>query len=243
MQKFLLSLVLLLFGVSAAGSLHGQTLKRRPATPSPAPTAAQPSKPTIIPLTVTPGTPLKVALDTEVKIQKPGQVLHGKTTEPIYAFDKLLVPAGSEVTGRIEVIDPVSTKKRVLAAMDADFSPSRKIQVELVELVAPGGRRLAIHTIVSPGTNGVLQFVAAKDSEQSKVAAGKALAKGKLAQAKQQVREQLAAFKTQITAPNKAHRLERYALAQSPYRPQYLDPGTSFSATVPAYSIALYVIP
>src|SRR5262249_12336789 len=36
--------------------------------------------------------------------------------------------------------------------------------------------------------------------------------------------------KKQISAPGKMHRLERLALAQSPYRPQYLDAGTSFDA-------------
>jgi len=46
-------------------------------------------------------------------------------------------------------------------------------------------------------------------------------------------RKQLAVFKVQITSPGKVHRLERFALTQSPYRPQYLDPGTSFSGTVP----------
>jgi hypothetical protein len=187
----------------------------------------------MIALTLVAGIPLKVALDEEIRIRKVGQPVHGKTTEPLYAFDKLLVPAGSEVTGKIAEIEGVSTKTRTLAAMNADFSPERKLQVELDEVVTPDGRHLPIHTVVSPGTNGVLQFVQAGEQKQGKIAQGKKLAKGRLAQAQQQMKTQLAAFKTQIEAPRKMHRLERYALQQAPYRPQYLDPGTSFSATVP----------
>jgi hypothetical protein len=38
------------------------------------------------------GTPLKVIVDEEVRVRSDGQPVQGKTTEPIYAFDKLLVP-------------------------------------------------------------------------------------------------------------------------------------------------------
>lgn len=97
--------------------LSAQTLKRRPPKPlTPEPPAIQQVKPPVtIPLVVVAGTPLKVVLDKEVRLQKVGQPVHGKTTEPLYAFDKLLVPAGSEVTGRIAEIDSVSAKKRTLA--------------------------------------------------------------------------------------------------------------------------------
>lgn len=227
-------LLLFLFSVLCAGTLlPAQTLKIRPARPAEPPAAQKPKPTATIPLTVVAGTPLKVALDEEVRIRKVGEPVHGKTTEPLYAFDKLLVPAGSEVTGKIAEIEAVSAKARTLAAMNADFSPERKLQVELDEVVMPDGRRLPIHTIVSPGTNGVLQFVPANQQKQGKVAEGKSMARSRVAQAKQQMKTQLAAFKTQIEAPRKMHRLERYALQQAPYRPQYLDPGTSFSATLP----------
>jgi hypothetical protein len=117
--------------------------------------------------------------------------------------------------------------------MNADFSPSRKVQIEVDEVLVPDGRHLPIHALVSPGYNGVLQFVPANEPKQGKVAEGKSIAKGKVAQLRQDVKVQLAAFKTQVSAPNKKHRVERFALEQSPYRPQYLDPGTSLSATVP----------
>ncbi len=210
-------------------SVFGQTLKTRPAESPQVPS----QEPISIPLTVPVGTPLKVVLDRELRIRATGQPVHGKTLEPIYAFDKLLIPAGSEVTGRVADIEGVSKKTRTLAAMNADFSPQHKIRVELDEVHLSDGRVLPVHAVVAPGTNGVLQFISANQGKEGKIAEGKAAAKSKLAQAEADAIRQMAALKAQIVAPNKVHRLERYAMSQSPYRPQYLDPGTSCNASMP----------
>lgn len=215
--------------VVLAGTLSGQTLRTRPAEPS----KAQPPEPASIPLTVPVGTPLKVVLDRELRVRVVGQPIHGKTIEPIYSFDQLLIPADSEVTGKVAVIEGVSKKARTFAAMNADFSPYHQVQVELYEVHLSNGRVIAIHTIVVPGTNGVLQFVSANQPKQGKIAEGKSAAKSKLVQAEADAKRELAALKAQIISPHKMHRLERYAMAESPYRPQYLDTGTSFNASVP----------
>jgi hypothetical protein len=212
-----------------AASLFSQTLKPRP----PERPKAPPSEPALITLTVPAGTPIKVVLDRELRVRAAGQPIHGKTLEPIYSFDRLLIPAGSEVTGKVAEIEGVSKKRRTLAALNADFSPQHRVQVELDEIHLADGRNLDVHTLVEPGTNGVLQFVSARQAKQGKVAEGKTVVKSKLAQAEADAKRQLAALKAQIASPNKLHRLERYAMTQSPYRPQYLDPGTAFNASVP----------
>jgi len=83
-----------------------------------------------------------VVLDEEVRVRHVGQAVRGKTTELVYAFDKLLVPTGTEVLGRIGQIDGLSNKDRTLAALNADFSPTKKITIEFDELVLADGRRL-----------------------------------------------------------------------------------------------------
>ena len=87
---------------------------------------SQPTSDSGIPLIVRAGTPIKVALDRDARIHRAGQPVRGKTTEPIYAFDKLLVPAGTVATGRIAGIEDVPKMTRTLAAMNADFSPVHK---------------------------------------------------------------------------------------------------------------------
>jgi hypothetical protein len=214
----------------------GQVLKARPLQPA---EAAQPPAEPLPPaqtvdsilLTVPAGTPLKVALDQEIRIRKIGQPVHGKLVEPVYAFDRLVVPAGSEVIGKIAEIDSVSKTKRTLAAMNADFSPPRQVRIEFDELVLTDGRHLPLQTIVSPGSQGVLQFVPANakpspsTTEEAKNAASK-----KVNEIRQEIKKQVDAARQQLHEPGKIHRLERFAVAQLPYHPQYMDSGTGFNA-------------
>jgi hypothetical protein len=216
----------------------GQTLKPRP----PAGQGAQQIKPeekeqaapvidaspVTVPMSVPSGTPIKVALDSEVRIREVGQPIHGKTTEPIYAFDKLLIPVGTPVNGKVSAIEPVPKKIRTLQALDANFSPVRAVHVQFDELALPDGRRLPIQTVASPAPNGVLRFVPANEKAQtSKIhdAAGK-----KISATRQQIRQQWADLQKQIHEPGKVHKLKRLAIAQLPVHPQYIDAGTSFNA-------------
>ena len=210
-------------------SLSGQTLKTRPAE---APKTAT-QEPVSIPLNIPAGTPLKFVLDRELRIQAVGQPIHGTTIEPIYSFDKLLIRSGSEVTGKVAAIESVSKKTRALEAINADFSPYRRVQVELDEVHLADGRILPIAVVVSPGSNGVLEFVSANQGKQGKLVEGKTAAKSKLSQIEASAKQQITALRAQIISPRKIHRLERYAMSQSPYHPQYLDPGTGFNATMP----------
>src|SRR4029077_308822 len=107
--------VILLTSLCAPLSV-GQTLSRRPAQPVQPPPDQTPAKAPVasIPLSVPAGTPLKVALSEEVRIRRVGQPVHGKVIEPLYAFDKLVVPAGSEVNGRVVEIEGVSKMKRTI---------------------------------------------------------------------------------------------------------------------------------
>jgi hypothetical protein len=211
----------------------GQSFSPRPAkTPAITPNSVTAKKlDDSIPLTVPEGSPLKVALDREVHIRKVGQPVHGKVVEPVYSFDRLVIPAGSEVLGKIASLEDVSKKRRTLAAMDADFSPSRQVQLDFNLLVMPDGRRLPLQTVVSPTSGGVLQFVPADKKQQTtKKDLAKNAASRRFGEVKKEIKSQWESAKQQIYAPGKMHRLERLAVAQLPYHPQYLDAGTSFNA-------------
>src|ERR1700674_3714009 len=221
-----------------SGWTWGKTLTTRPAEPVsplsdavPLPAPALPEVSNSIPLTVPAGTPLKVVLDQEVRIQKVGQPVHGKVVEPVYSFDKIVVPAGSEVTGKIAGIDGVSRMKRTVAAMNANFSPYRQVRIEFDELVLADGRHLPLHTVVSPASQGVLQFVPANAKENTGAAAeAKHAASRKISEVRQEAKREWDAAKQQLHEPGKMHRLERLGVAQLPYHPQYMDAGTSFNA-------------
>ena len=184
--------------------------------------------PQTIDLTVAKGTPLQIALDKEIRVSKVGQPIHGLIVAPIYAFDKLVVPPGTEVAGQITELEGVSNGQRTLRALDADFSPPRKVKVEFSEIVLPNGQHLAVHTTVTPGSGKTLRFVTAADAADTKGVMSVAAEKTK--QAKEQAKQEWDAAMKQVKAPGKVHRLEHLAIAQLPIHPQYIDAGTVYFA-------------
>jgi hypothetical protein len=227
-------LVASLYGSVSAG----QVLKTRPVKTDAA--AGETEKPEVqknpaenaavmVPMTVGTGTPIKVALDSEVRIREVGQAIHGKTTEPVYAFDKLLIPVGTAVNGKVSAIDGVPKMVRTMQAADGNFSPTRAVHVQFDELVMAGGRRVALQTVASPAPDGVLRFVSANEKPENKNKVESAASK-KVSATRQEIQRQWSVLQKQIHEPGKMHKLKRIALAQLPVHPQYIDAGTSFNA-------------
>lgn len=165
-------LFLVLFTCVSAGVMKGQesiavpahpdsdpVLEHRPAPAVPTATDSDPAVtrrpphmpaiPEAIPLLVPKGTAIQVALDKEVKVAKVGQPIHGRTVEPIYAFDKPVIPVGAEANGRITKIEDVTVGKRTLDVLDANFTPYRKLEVEFTELILADGKHIPIHSSVT----------------------------------------------------------------------------------------------
>ena len=191
---------------------------------------------TKISLSLPKDTPLRIALDQRARVDHPGEVVHGRVEETVYAFDQPVIPAGSVVSGRIVSIDPVSGVKRTLAYANGNFSPFHKYAVTFETLTLPDGRQFQVNTTVSPGTAEVVHLVSNPDKAKQKNAAGRAAdnakqeAKGKIQEAKQQAHDTW----QKVTAPGRIHRIKQFLLSQSPYRRQYLEPGTHFVADLNA---------
>jgi hypothetical protein len=193
------------------------------------------AEPATIPLTIPTGTPLRIALDQRSRINHPGEVIHGKIVETVYAFDQVVIPAGSVATGRVKSIAPVPGVRRAMAYANGDLTPFRKYEVTFDMVTLPDGTQRPITTTVMPGTAQVVHLVS-NPAKQNPGAAGRATdrakseAKGKIQEAKEQARESW----EKLTAPGKMHRLKEFLLAQSPYRRQYVLPGTRFVAELEA---------
>jgi hypothetical protein len=225
---------------SLCGVSVGQMLKPRPPagtqpnsedTSSRQVTENAASQPVEVPMTVQAGTPIKVALDSEVRVREVGQAIHGKTTEPVYAFDKLLIPVGTVVNGKVSAIDAVPKMVRTMQATNGNFSPVRPVHVQFEELVMGDGRRVALDTVASPAPDGVLRFVSANEKAEQKNGVQEAASK-KVSATRQAIRQQWSDLQKQIHEPGKMHKLKRAALAQLPVHPQYIDSGTSFNANL-----------
>jgi hypothetical protein len=155
---------------------------------------------------------------------KMNQPVRTKVTEPVYAFDREVIPSSAEVAGRIVGFRRPSRWLRAYSMMSGNFTPLREPQIEFDSLVLEDGTR-SMATDVSPGTETMVRFT---DS--------KAPAKGRIATAKDMAREQIETRKRAVIdavkAPGKVDRLKDALWSMLPYHPQSLPPGTRFTATL-----------
>jgi hypothetical protein len=174
-------------------------------------------------MTVPNGTPLQIALDTEVRVRKVGERMTGRIMQPVYVFDHLVIPVGTMANGRITVIDPIPGRTRALSALNADFTPAHKLSVAFDELVLPDGRHLQFHAAIVPGSGQVIRLVTANERKKNVV---KDAAANKMDQARAQWDNAM----KQVQSPGRMHVVARYAINQLPAHPQYVDAGTLYTA-------------
>jgi len=234
MRGSVLARTLLMAGLSCVAGA-AQTLKERPPVGTPQKSEEMPSSqqsvdaaPVTMPMSIAAGTPIKVAIDSEVRIREVGQAIHAKTTDPIYAFDKLLIPAGTAVNGKVSAIDGVPKMVRTMQAANGNFSPVRQVHVQFDELVMSDGRKIPLHTVASPAPDGVLQFVSANESAKKRKV--QEATSSKVSAARQAIHQQWSDLQEKIHEPGKMHKVKRIVIAQLPVHPQYIDAGTSFNA-------------
>jgi hypothetical protein len=181
------------------------------------------SEPRTIVMSVPNGTPLQIALEKEVRVRKVGEPITGRVMQPVYVFDRLVVPVGTAAIGRISEIAPVPGRMRALSALNANFSPPHKLSVTFDELILPDGRHMDLHVAIIPGSGQVIRLVSADEHKKNAV-------KDAAAQKMDQARAQWNNALKQVESPGKVHLVTRYAIAQLPVHPQYIDAGTLYFA-------------
>ena len=172
-----------------------------------------------------------MALDSEVRIRAVGQTIHGRTMEPVYAFDKLLIPVGTVVNGKVAAIDPVPKMARTMQAANGNFSPVRKVHVQFDELVMADGRTLLciLSRLLLRMECCGLSLRMRRQKKKNKV---QEAASNKVSATRQAIHQQWSDLQKKIHEPGKMHKVKRIVLAQLPVHPQYMDAGTSFNANL-----------
>src|ERR1700730_7125911 len=212
-------LSMFLFAWVFAGGLRAQSAASQAESASSQPSIGVRTIAMIVPN----GTPIQIALDKEVRVRKVGQPITGRVMQPVYVFDHLVIPVGTAATGRISAIYPVAGRARTLDALNADFTPPHKLAVVFDELILPDGRHISLHATVVPGSGQVIRLVSAGEHKKN-------LVKDAAAQKMDQARAQWNNAMKQVESPGQMHRFVRYAVAQLPAHPQYIDAGTLYSA-------------
>ena len=194
-----------------------------------APGWSQPAASTV-PLVVDAGNPVRVYLTKRLP-KREGAPVQGKLFEPLFAFDKEVAPAGSQVLGRVSRIEGVSKTRRLNSILGGDFTPLHVAEVEFDMLVLPDGRRIPLRTKESIGLTTIVPLHPRKAKSPAQNNGGV------LGTAKQQAQAQVDAVKQQVQdlkdmvrGPDKKELLEDFVCTKLPYHPQWVRRGTRFDA-------------
>ena len=186
-------------------------------------------------LRVPAGAPLRVYLTRGVT-KKSGVPVQAKVLEPVFAFDREVVPAGSIALGTVVRLEPAGKWTRVRAILNGDFTPLHRALVGFDTLILPDGRRLPMHTVETAGLNSF--YV----EPPKKVKKGKPPSNspngGVLGTLRGTATDRInGAINARsrgladiVRAPNKKEKLVDLMWSKLPYHPQYVRRGARFDA-------------
>lgn len=189
--------------------------------------AAQDSQ--TVDLVLAEGRSMRVALDHRLAIRHVGQPVSGTLMEPVYVYDRIVLPIGCKLTGHIDRIEQPSKKKRTLAMVEGDFSPHPHAILRFDSIEDLHGRVIPLVTTVKGGTLRARPQTAKNGKSE---ADGKSTSDGEGAEKASRVdqaREAMSAQAHQALAllkdPGKKERLEAFGINELPYHPQFLEKG------------------
>lgn len=178
---------------------------------------AQDASPTIE-LVLETGTPLRVILPERVRMRDVGQPLAGSLLEDVYSYDRVVLPAGTRVLGRVARFESVRGRQRAGAMLGGDFTPLRRAILEFDSLVLDDGCQIEVRTEVRSTTEHLV--LSTREAPKKNVAEEAA------AQVAATARKTVA----EVKKPRKGDRLKHGLVMALPYHPQYLEGGTVFTA-------------
>jgi hypothetical protein len=121
------------------------------------------------------GRPLQIRLDERVTIHQIGQPVSGTVIEPVYAYDRVVIPAGAKVRGHIAEFGHTSKLSRARTILAGDFTPPRPAILQFDTLIMPNGVQRPLSTRVGPGKERLTMSVtsaASKGGESKEAGAG-----------------------------------------------------------------------
>lgn len=172
------------------------------------------------PVQIPVGTPLPVQLAGHAPMKK-GERLECHLLYPVFADNRLVIPADSIVRG--SVISLIGDRSRRLhARLWGDFTPFHIPVVRFDQLVMPDGTTEEIvSNDASDGAPILHLSPPAKETPHSLIAQ-------QIAQAKRSAKETIAL----VTAPGRKDRLVQFVYKQLPYHPQRIEAATMWTVTL-----------
>src|SRR5215469_12846556 len=135
-------------------------------------------------LTVPTGRALRVELTENTTVHRVGQTVTGRLMEPVYAYDRIVLPVGTLVEGKITKLTQPSGFTRFRTMAGGDFSPHRTVEIRF-ESVIRDGIAIPIETIAKNETPNPKHAVAPAPQEPA--------GDGKMAHATAEAKSQVSA--------------------------------------------------
>jgi hypothetical protein len=165
-----------------------------------------------------------VALERRVAIKRVGEPIQGRLVDPIYVFDRVVLPAGIAVEGHIAAIGRVPIGRRLMALLYGNVTPPRDVRAQFDALVLSDGSRLSVRTEPERGTAHTTHIAKPRKKGEER----KSVVAGAQERFEAMNRAAILAFK----APGKMSWLKSRLSEMLPYHRQAWSVGTLFNTAL-----------
>src|SRR5262249_39682137 len=148
-----------------------------------------------------------------------------------YAYDRIVVPAGTKVLGHIAALEDASKVARTQTLLQGDFTSHRHVVMQFDTIVMDDGQQIGIQTLVKNEIPHIKRTEAPNRENEDAQAddtgglghkaerEAKNQVKAAISSAKQNTRDVLA----EITQPGRTARLKEALVERMPYHRQFID--------------------
>jgi hypothetical protein len=182
--------------------------------------AAQSGNATIPRGTLAAGTTLSLELTARTGIHHIGQTIDARLTEPVYADNRMLLPAGTHVTGIVAAIHGPAFLHRLQSASSGDFSPAPAVAIRF-DAITLGDESYAM--LAAPAPDMPVLHMATVATVKPSIAASL----GQRASAVYHQQED--AFESLLQQQTKWATVKGEMVASLPYRPASLPAGATYT--------------
>ena len=165
------------------------------------------------------GTPLRLSLDARLTVRTVGQPVTATVVQDTYAYDRVVVPKGTQALGHVATMDKLSKGVRAQRLLRGDLSPLHRVAIQFDTLVFSDGRRIPIATRPAVGVARVSVAVAKMPEPTTRVGRARKDAERKIADSVHA-----------ITKPGRMERLRTMLIDSLPYHREHLPRGTRYAA-------------
>ena len=164
------------------------------------------------------GTVLRLALSARTSVGKVGQKVDATVVEPVYLYDKLVIPMNTKARGRIIALHAVPRGERILAISGGDFTPLKDPEIQFDELILQSGEVLPIHTDAIKRNTQVVELRDPRRKGDSSI--------------KSMLKSQMRGRLGLAGGPGIFDHLKNTIFENLPYHPQVLDRGSLFDGVL-----------